>query len=319
MDAILNQPTYIDDYQRSPFFENGSRLVYGTSGLGGVWGKVEKAESIDALLFAFENDILVLDTSPSYSMAETYVGEALKRWSGTKPFISTKVGRLRSDDAHTTRTDYSSEGMKRSFHNSLETLGVDKVDLLFLHEPQLVPLDEIDRILEVLQGFKAEGLAGRIGVGGNPTPGFMPYVKKEHFDVVSGFLHLDACNLTALEHQIPNFKLEEIAYYAASALHFSLLGNRFETESIKEPDQWVTAKDQAAAIAVKAVADKYDLSLPSLAQRYLFSIAEADRVVMGARTPKQIAATVKDWRAGKLPTSIFDEVTSAILKSRQEN
>ena len=60
--------------------------------------------------------------------------------------------------------------------------------------------------------------------GGNPTPEFMPYIKKENFDVVSGFLHLDACNLTALEHQIPQFQQEGIAYYAASALHFFAIG-----------------------------------------------------------------------------------------------
>ena len=309
-------PTYIDEYLVSPAFDNASRLVYGTSGLGGVWGEVLKTESIDALLYAFDNGISVVDTAPSYSMAETYVGEALKRWDGPIPFISTKVGRLRADDAHTTITDYSAEGMKRSVHNSLETIGVDQVDLLFLHEPQLVPLDQIDLILQTLHEFKAEGLTRLIGVGGNPTPAFLPFVKKEHFDVVSGFLHLDACNLTALADQIPFFRQEGIAYYAASALHFSLLGNRFEKYSQQEPDEWISAKDQRAAIAVKAIADKYHLPLPSLSQRYLFSIAEADRVVMGARTPQQIAATVADWQAGKLPRGIFEEVSHAIIEAR---
>lgn len=310
------RPAYIDNYQHSTFFDNGSRLVYGTSGLGGVWGTVDPSESIDALLYAFDNGISVLDTAPSYSMAETYVGEALKRWSGPRPFISTKVGRLRADDAHTTITDYSVEGMKKSFHNSLTTLGVDKVDLLFLHEPQLVPLSHMEQILQTLNEFKAEGLTDRIGVGGNPTAEFMPWVKKEYFDVVSGFLHLDASNLTALEMQIPSFQGEGIAYYAASALHFSLLGNRFPECSTQKPDTWISAKDQQAAIAVKALADAHGISLPSLAQRYLFSIAEADRVVMGARTAKQIAATVADWQAGKLPQDLFEAVTTAILEAR---
>ncbi|MBX2874882.1 MAG: aldo/keto reductase [Saprospiraceae bacterium] len=313
---MIQKPTFLFNYQTSAAFQDGGRLVYGTSGLGGVWGEVVKRDSIDALLYAFEQGILVLDTAPSYANAQLYTGLALKEWNGPTPFISTKVGRLRAEDAHTTITDYSPEGMKRSFHDSLETLGVSKVDLLFLHEPQLVPLDQIEVILDTLKGFRAEGLADRIGVGGNPTSAFMPYVVKENFDVVSGFLHLDACNLTALETQLPQFQQEQIAYYAASALHFSLLGNRFPIYSTQEPDQWISQADQAAAKAVKAIADEYGMSLPSLAQRYLFSIKEADRVVMGARTLQQIEATVADWKAGTLPEELFNRITTTIIKAR---
>ena len=161
MNTPLPRPTYIDDFLVSAAFHQGSRLVYGTSGLGGVWGKVDKGESVAALLYALDKGIHVFDTAPSYSMAETYMGEALRQWTGPVPFISTKVGRLRAEDAHTTRTDYSPAGMRNSFYNSLETLGVDHVDLLFLHEPQLVPLANLPTILEVLHEFKAKGLAYR--------------------------------------------------------------------------------------------------------------------------------------------------------------
>lgn len=312
----MQKPTFLVNYQTSAAFQEGGRLVYGTSGLGGVWGEVVKRDSIDALLYAFEQGILVLDTAPSYANAQLYTGLALKEWKGPRPFISTKVGRLRAEDAHSTITDYTPEGMKRSFYESLETLGVSKVDLLFLHEPQLVPLEQIDTVLDTLKAFRAQGLTDRIGVGGNPTPAFMPYVIKEHFDVVSGFLHLDACNLTALEAQIPQFQREGIAYYAASALHFSLLGNRFSTYSTQAPDEWISLADQAAAKAVKAIADEAGMSLPSLAQRYLFSIKEADRVVMGARNLQQIQATVADWKAGALSEDLFQQVTHTILETR---
>jgi len=64
------KPTYITgDYSKSLAFNNQSRLVYGTSALGGVWGKVDQRDSIDSLLYAFENGISVLDTAPSYSNA----------------------------------------------------------------------------------------------------------------------------------------------------------------------------------------------------------------------------------------------------------
>jgi len=238
----------------------------------------------------------------------------LKEWQGTKPFISTKIGRLKGKDAFETKLDYSKEGMKRSIDNSLKTLGLNKIDLLFLHEPQLVPMENIDEILNVLQDFKSQGLISSIGVGGNASPAFKPFITKENFDVVSGFLHMDACNLSAFNGEIQSYQKEGIAYYAASALHFSLLGNRFEKYKSEGVDgEWITSLDLENAIRVKRVADKYDIPLASLSQRYLFSINEADRVVMGARTPAQIKATIDDWNAGKLPEEIFNEVTACIL------
>lgn len=157
------KPTYITgDYSKSPVFGHESRLVYGTSGLGGVWGEVKPKDSVDALLYALEHGISVIDTAPSYANAEHYVGLALREWKGKKPFVSTKIGRLKGKDAFETKLDYSEDGLKRSLHNSLTTLGLDKIDLLFLHEPQLVPLENIDRILHTLKGFRSEGLVGSI-------------------------------------------------------------------------------------------------------------------------------------------------------------
>jgi hypothetical protein len=69
-------------------------------------------ESVDCLLYAFENGITTLDTAPSYSKSEEYVGRALKRWRGELPFISTKVGRLQSDTAFDAKLDYSPAGMR---------------------------------------------------------------------------------------------------------------------------------------------------------------------------------------------------------------
>jgi aryl-alcohol dehydrogenase-like predicted oxidoreductase len=316
-ETTLLKPTYKADIYQSDFPGKGSRLVYGTSGLGGVWGEVNPEESIDCLLYAFENGITTLDTSPSYSKSEEYIGKALRRWQGDMLFISTKVGRLQADSAFDAKLDYSPVGMRKSLMRSLDLLGVDCVDLLFLHEPQWVPLDKIDEILDTLQAFKAEGLTKMLGVGGNPSAGFMPYIKKDVFQVLSGFCHLDACTLTAFDNELPTLLERNIAYYAASSLHFSLLGNRFETYTKTPPTdtEYISAHEIANAIEVNKIAKKHGVPLPTLAQRYLFSIQEATRIVMGARKINQIKNTIDDWQQGALPEEIFDEITEVLLRS----
>lgn len=314
----MQQPTYLADITRNnSLFEKGSRLVYGTSGLGGVWGKVDEEESIDCLLYAFEHGITSLDTSPSYNKAEKYVGKALRRWQGERPFISTKVGRLPAEKADECYVDYSAESMHRSLMNSLEKLGVEQVDLLFLHEPHLVPLKQMEEILDTLQSFITEGHTKLLGVGGNPTDAFRSYITSDNFSVVSGFLKMNACNLSVFEKDIPHFQQHDIAYYAASALHMGLLGNRFDRYITDQPDSaWISREDVETAKVIYEVAKRYDMELPNLAQRYLFSMQEADRVVIGARNLEQIASTVKDWQQGALPEIVFEEVTCTVLKLR---
>jgi aryl-alcohol dehydrogenase-like predicted oxidoreductase len=309
------KPTFKADIYQSDFPAHGSRLVYGTSGLGGVWGEVDAQESVDCLLYAFENGITALDTSPSYSNSEKYVGQALRQWHGDRPFISTKVGRLQSATAFDAVLDYSTEGMQKSLHHSLDLLGVDSVDLLFLHEPQWVPLDQIERILDTIWGFKEAGLVKMLGIGGNPSLAFRPYITSNVFQVVSTFCRMDACTLAAFEEEIGIYQVQNIAVYAASALHFSLLGNRFEpyTQTPPTDNELITQVEIRNAIAVNDIAKKYEMPLPTLAQRYLFSINEATRIVMGARNIKQIQNTISDWQQGALPKAIFDEITAVLV------
>ena len=310
----LKRPTYKKDHQVTNVFSHGGRIVCGTSGLGGVWGEIIPEESVLAILYALENGVLAFDTAPSYANAELYLGMALREWKGVRPFISTKIGRLKGDTAFDFKLDYSSDALKKSIYQSLELLGLPYIDLLFLHEPQHVPIKEIERIIKCLEGFKEQGLVKSLGIGGNPTAEILPLIRKENFDVVSGFLKLDACNLSALETDIPELRSKGVAYYAASSLHFSLLGNRLDKYITDGPDNtWITKRDIENAIKVKELAISTNIPLSTLSQRYLFSIAEADRVVVGARNVKQMQNTLQDWNAGSLPENLFETITDIII------
>ena len=309
------KPTYITgDYKKSRFFDNKSRLVLGCSGLGGVWRPIEEKNAVGTLIYALENGVRVFDTAPSYNKSQFFLGKALKQWQGEKPFISTKVGRLKAETAEDTIVDYSTKSMKASLYESLEVLGLDTIDLIFLHEPHLVPLDKMDEIMECLQSFKKEGLVKRLGIGGNPTKPFYPHMVKQNFDVLSGFLKLDACNITAFDEVMPILQKENIAYYAASALHMGLLGRRLEMYAKEMPNnEWISNLDVHNALKVNKIAKKYDIPLSRLALRYVFSIEEADRVVVGPSKQEQMEDLIEAWDEGKLPEEVFDEITTTII------
>lgn len=314
------KPTYIEgDHSKSEFFDNQSRLVCGCSGLGGVWRPIEESVAVDTILYALENGISVFDTSPSYNQSQYFLGQALRKWEGEKPFISTKVGRLQAEKADDCVVDYSPETMRKSVYESLDLLGLDKIDLLFLHEPHLVPVEKMDEIMDCLQSFKKEGIVGKLGVGGNPIDRFYPHLIKENFDVVSGFLKMDACNLSAFEKDVPQIKKENIAYYGASALHMGLLGRRLNEYTKDRPNnEWITNLDVDIANEINKIAVKNDIPLSRLAMRYVYSLKEADRVVVGPTSKDQVKDILNSWDEGKLSLSIFNEITNTIAKFRNE-
>lgn len=317
---MSTKPTYIKgEYKKSKFFNNDSRLVLGCSGLGGVWRPIEEKEAIGILLYALENGVNVFDTAPSYNKSQCFLGKAIKEWSGKKPFISTKVGRLRADRADDCIVDYAPETMRKSVYESLEVLGLDCIDLLFLHEPHLVPVEKMDEIMDCLNGFKKEGIVKMLGIGGNPINQFYPHMIKENFDVLSGFLKLDACNLTGFNNDIPQIQKENIAYYAASALHMGLLGRRLEQYNEERPNnEWISNLDVDVALKINDISKKYNIPLSRLALRYVFSIKEADRVVVGPSKKEQIIDLINAWEEGKLPEHIFNEITESIIAIRNK-
>lgn len=312
------KPTYIKgDHKKSEFFNNQSRLVCGCSGLGGVWRPIEEKDALDTLRYALENGVRVFDTAPSYNKSQLYLGKALKEWTGEKPFISTKVGRLKADKADECIVDYSPETMRKSVYESLEILGLDSIDLLFLHEPHLVPVEKIDEIMDCLNAFKKEGIVKSLGIGGNPINRFYPHILKKNFDVLSGFLKLDACNLSGFERDLPIIQKENIGYYAASALHMGLLGRRlFEYDKERPNNEWITNLDVDIALKINSIAKKHEIPLSRLALRYVFSTLEANRVVVGPTTIEQLKDLLNAWEEGKLPEAIFNEITETIISNR---
>jgi len=283
------------------------RLAFGLAGIGGAWGPVDPGVARETLRQAVEAGVGVFDVAPAYGTAEKLLGEALAGWRGPRPVVSTKVGRLAAPDGLVIAVDYSGSAMRDSLRRSLDTLGLPAVDLLFLHEPEMVPGEERPRVVEALRQLQAEGLTRRLGLGGGDGAGWDGFIESGCFDVVMLFRRLDACILDGMTADVPRVKAAGLAIYGASPLHMGLLGSRHE-EFLREPPDWVWAQPIQRAIRLRALAERHGLSLPTLGHRFMFSVAEIDRTVIGARSPDELTAALADFAAGPLPAELFEEV-----------
>ncbi len=302
-----SNPNFSDKFSKMGL--GSGRVALGTAGIGGAWGPVNEIESIDTLLWAFESGIRIIDTAAAYNEAENYLGKAIKEWKGEQPIISTKVGKLKTTDATVSSFDFSKERMQKSVYDSLSLLNINQIDILFLHEAYQVPVQKRSEVIDAMLSFKDQKLAKYIGITGH-WDDISWIVGAKCFDVVQQFNNLDAACLDGLQKDVPALLDANIAIYQGSALHMGLLGNRLQ-KFIENPD-WMPQKHINSAIKVKKVAEAYEISLPTLAQRFMYSIAEIDRMVIGSRNLEQLKSTLNDIKQGKLEKEIFDKIIDCI-------
>lgn len=124
-------------------------------GCSSRWSKPSfPADTATAMLeAAFANGINHYDTGPSYADGEARLGTFLRNRDTSEVVISTKVG----TEAAGNRRSFDPERMRRSFDASLQRLGVDRVDILYLHGPSIADLNA-----EVFAFFDALKVEGRI-------------------------------------------------------------------------------------------------------------------------------------------------------------
>ncbi len=283
------------------------RCILGTAGIGGVWDRIEPKESIDSIIEALEQGITAIDTAPAYGNAELFVGDALKRWKGPMPQISTKVGRLKSYAVDEGYYDYSPEGMEQSVTSSLKVLGIPVIDILFLHDPPAIPLSEVERVMDKMEEFKCKGYARRIGLGGNSHGRFKKYIAAGLFDVVMEFNRLDACCVDIPDMDLSDYESNGMEFFAASPLHMGLLGSRYNS-FIQNPPAWLDKRSICRAKQIKEIAEKYAIPLPSLAHRFLLNIPHRFKIVIGATNMLQLQSTLADFAAGPLTCEIYEEI-----------
>ncbi len=166
-------------------------LGFGCASLGNLYHAVSDDEAADILTTAWANGFRYFDTAPHYGqgLSERRVGDALRSSDGKDYVLSTKVGRLLRPAGYAAERhgflspmpfdieyDYSYDGVMRSFEDSLQRLGLDRIDILFMHDIGPVTHgDDNDRLFPIAMdgGYRAmnelrqSGRVSAIGLGVN--------------------------------------------------------------------------------------------------------------------------------------------------------
>jgi D-threo-aldose 1-dehydrogenase len=179
-----------------------SVLGFGGASIGNLYRAVDDESVRGVVNAAWDNGVRYFDTAPHYGvgLSERRLGAALAGRPRNEYVLSTKVGRLlvpndrptgsdlaygfdTTDDLRRER-DYSATGVRRSLEESLGRLGLDRIDMALVHDPD----DHVDQVvaeaLPELARMREEGIVRAIGVGMNQWQAPLRFVQESDLDVV---------------------------------------------------------------------------------------------------------------------------------------
>ncbi|MCB2217671.1 MAG: aldo/keto reductase [Desulfobulbaceae bacterium] len=144
---------------------NVSRVALGTWAIGGwMWGGSDEKESIKTIHTALDRGVNLVDTAPVYGFgrSEEIVGKALAQYGKRdQVFISSKVGLEWNEQGRVWR-NATPERITKEIDDSLRRIGVDRIDIYFVHWPD--PLVPFEKTAETMNKLLMQGKIGAIGV-----------------------------------------------------------------------------------------------------------------------------------------------------------
>lgn len=311
--------TPADARARLPF----PRLAMGSAPLGNLFRTVEHEAAVATVRTAVGLGVRLVDTAPLYGhgLAEARVGAALAGLDREDVLVSTKVGRLLRPDGEADPVfrdvppvapvrDYSAEGVRRSLEESLERLGLDRVDIALVHDPD-DHLDEAEAgAFPELLRMRDEGIIGAVGAGMNQCAALVRFVDRLDLDVV-----LVAGRYTLLDTEADEVLLPRCAERGVAVL----AGGVFNSGILATPDadptyDYAPADEALVARArrLREVLAPFGVSLMAAALRFTVAHPTVTTLLLGPRSVEELEellALVRD----PVPDEAWDALEAARL------
>jgi D-threo-aldose 1-dehydrogenase len=267
---------------------------------------VDEERASETLRAVFGSQINFLDTAASYGDGESErrIGKALAEMGGLPEGIvlATKA------DRDLTTGDFSGEQMRRSVERSLRLLGMDSLQLVYLHDPEHESFEHMmapGGPVEVLKGFEQQGVIQHLGVAGGPIDLMIRFVETDLFEAVITHNRYTLVNRTA------NPLFDVAADRGVAALNAAPYGSgilakgpdvyaRYEySEAPKEMVEQVRAMQDACY--------EFDVPLAAVALQFSLKDPRISSTIVGMSRPERVKQTL-DLAAHPIPAGLWERI-----------
>lgn len=284
------------------------RLGYGAANVGNLYRALSDEESDDILNAAWDAGIRYFDTAPHYGLglSEQRLGAFLR----TKPrqdfVVSTKVGRLLRPSPETAGTldlahdfavpadtkrvwDLTADGIRRSVEESLERTGLDRFDILYLHDPERHDLTAgIAEAIPALVALREEGAVSSIGVGSMSTDALLASAETGALDLLMIAGRFTLADQSALAEVVPACRRAGTGIVNAAVFNSGLLARENPGADSRFDYGEVPAELLARVTAIAEICREFGVSLPTAALQYPMRESAVVSTVVGGSKPSHV-------------------------------
>ena len=311
------------DLDRGPFW-------FGGAGIGNLLRPVSDDDARATVDAAWDAGVRGFDTAPHYGLglSERRLGAALAGRPRQDFLVSTKVGRVlvpgRGDgddlasggfavpDDTVRQWDPSPSGVRRSLDESLGRLGLDHVDVAYLHDPDVYSLtDGLTQALPTLAELRDDGVVRAVGVGSNSVEALTAAVDTGLCDVV-----MLAGRYTLLEQPaaalVDRCASLDVAVVAVGVYNSGLLGQKRPAAGATYDYAEASGRLLARANAIADVCERHGVTLPEAALAFPRRAAAVAAIALGVQSADQVRSNVAR-AAADVPEALWDDLRAAGL------
>lgn len=299
-------------------------LGFGGAPIGNLFREVPEQEALDAVTAAWEGGVRYFDTAPHYGLglSERRLGAALAGQDRGSYVLSTKIGRLLRpnpspqgkdtegfdvpDDIHRVR-DYSRDGVLRSIEESLQRLRTDRIDVVFIHDPDDYWTEAVEGAAPTLSALRDEGVIGAWGAGMNQSEMLHRFVAETDIDVVMLAGRYTLLEQGAAQELLPACLERGVGVVNVGVFNSGLLSK--ERPAANATYNYAPAPQELLdkANLLADICASHGTTLPAAALHFPYGHPAVTSVVLGMRTPDQVKHNL-DLAAHRVPAELWDDL-----------
>jgi len=310
-----------------------TELSLGGAAIGNLFTAVSDDDARATIDAAWDGGIRTFDTAPHYGLglSERRLGDALRHRPRDEYVLCTKVGRIlepspggaagaastgsRAGDPEgfavaadsVRRFDFTADGVRRSLAASLDRLGLDRIDIALIHDPDEHGEQAFREAYPALERLRSEGTVRAIGAGMNQTAMLTRFITDTDVDVVLVAGRCTLLDRSADAALLPAARQRGVSVIAGGVFNSGLLANPVPGATydyLAAPGDLIVRAQRLAAecgrfgVPLRAAAAQFPLTRDAVAS-----------VLIGARTTAEISDAIA-LRALDIPAALWESLAS---------
>ncbi|NES37395.1 aldo/keto reductase [Micromonospora sp. PPF5-17] len=304
-------------------------LGFGAASIGNLYRSVPDDRAMATVDAAWAAGIRYFDTAPHYGLglSERRLGRALAAHPRAEYVLSTKVGRLLRenpdggsdldngfDTPATLRRvwDFTADGVRRSLDASLDRLGLDRVDVVLLHDPEESPEPEVAlrQAYPALDELRRQGVVGAVGVGSKDPATLTRFAVETDVDVLMVAGRYTLLEQPALDGILPVCQKRGISVLNVGVFNSGLLAVEWPDENRPYEYGSAPAEILRRAQGIAAVCRRHGVSLPHAALAFAGAHPAVASVVVGAGRPAHVTRSAEWFARPAPPAGLWAELVA---------